>query len=426
MKKLLALCDSPTVFTGFGNVSRNLLSRWRKHFDAIDVWGINFSGWPHNFPYKIFPAGYQDWTTARKLQQFLNLLGTAESGYTHLWILQDCNQLSGGNVPEFLRKVADFRGIEVTFYYPVDATLEKEWLSCVEVCDHAVTYSNYGLSETARVAPHILPHILPHGVDTTVYRPLDNRMQLRHEGPAILKKLGGWVRDDDFLILNVNRNERRKAPHHSLQILQQLLKIGVKAKLVMHCPNEALGEGTFLETVGRQLGLPHGEHWMHNEAAFVNYHGLFDESHLNELYNCADLVLNTAGGEGWGLALSEGVSAGCRVAAPDHTGCGEMIRRIKALGNSNTAFALPVSQQCQVNAMDNSRVRYPVDVFGAAKMIAGIADISKTEPRATMNAAVKHWLNWDRIADEFIQIMLHTPSERLRLPDSQVKQASQA
>ncbi len=387
------------MFTGFGNVSRNLLSRWLPHVQSIDVWGINYSGWPHDLPYKIYPAGYQDWTTARKLTTFFNLLGSKEAGFTHLWILQDCNQLSGGNVPEYLRKFADNRGFQVTFYYPVDAPLEPKWLDCVAVCEHAVTYTEYGRAETQKADPKIKPHIIPHGVDTAVYHPLPDRMALRGN------RLKDWVKPEEFLILNVNRNERRKSPQHSLQILKLLRDRGVPAKLIMHCPNEAVLEGTFLDIIGRQLGLPYGEHWMHNDSSFINWHGTYTEPQMNELYNCADLVLNTGGGEGWGLALSEGLSAGCRVAAPDHTACGEIIRKVNSLGQTGQMFALPVSPQCQVNAMDNSRVRYPVDVVGAANLIAGLA--GEKAPRFELNDAVKDWLNWDRIAGEFRKIMFN-------------------
>lgn len=389
------------MYTGFANVVRNLTARWVNHFESIDIWGINFAGWPHDYPYRIFPAGYGDWTTAAKLTQFLNLLGNRESKYTHLWILQDCNQLSGGNVPEYLRKICDAAKVKITFYYPVDAPLEKEWLDCVAIADNAVTYTEYGYDETRKANPNVHPSILPHGVDTAVYHPLPNREELRRTQPL----LEGWLEEDDFLIVNVNRNERRKSPQHSLQILRRLLDQGVKAKLVMHCPKLAVGEGTFLDVVGRQLGLPCGEHWKHNDSAFINWHGTYTEAQINELYNCADLVLNTAGGEGWGLSLSEGLAAGCRVAAPNHTSCGEIIRKVNDLGHTGRMFALPVSPQCQVNMCDNSRVRYPVDVVGAADMIAAISTFHRGS--VPLNDAVKEWLSWDRIADEFIKIMLH-------------------
>jgi hypothetical protein len=51
--------DSPTVDTGFGIVSKNLLSRLHKMGYEISVLGINHFGEPYNneiFPYPIYPV----------------------------------------------------------------------------------------------------------------------------------------------------------------------------------------------------------------------------------------------------------------------------------------------------------------------------------------------------------------------------------
>ena len=58
--KVLALCDSHTVATGFAQVSRNILNGLAKtgKYD-IDILGINFQGQYYDrdkFLYKIFPA----------------------------------------------------------------------------------------------------------------------------------------------------------------------------------------------------------------------------------------------------------------------------------------------------------------------------------------------------------------------------------
>ena len=55
--KILAYCDSCTVDTGFGTVSRNILAQLyiTGKYD-IDIFGINFHGEPYNLPYRIWPA----------------------------------------------------------------------------------------------------------------------------------------------------------------------------------------------------------------------------------------------------------------------------------------------------------------------------------------------------------------------------------
>ena len=40
---------------------------------------------------------------------------------------------------------------------------------------------------------------------------------------------------------------------------------------------------------------------------------------LNNIYNCADLIVSTSVGEGWGLATTEAFAAGTPVVVPDNT-----------------------------------------------------------------------------------------------------------
>lgn len=404
--KLLVVADAPTVSTGFAQVTRNLCSRWRPYFkEPIDIWGVNFSGFPHDLPYRIYPAGYQDWNSTDKLSQLLNRILAGD--YTHIFILCDAHMLSLGNFPQVLRQICDQKKIHLTHYFPVDAPLEKKWLELASQADCAVTYTEFGRQECNRVRPGFKPDVLGHGVDRSVYFPREDRMSIRQH---LLK---GWVKDDEYLIVNVNRNERRKAPHHSLQIIKRLRHVhhipGVK--LLLHMPNLNEIEGTELEAVANQLGLTYEKHWKHSDDMFHHGNSRLPEDGLNELYNAADMVLSTSLGEGWGLSLIEGSAAGCRIACPDHTSCGEIARCFDSLGQTGQFTLLPVSEQCIVNPLDSSRVRYPVDVVAAAQKIA---DVIKSGPpsgpntqggRFVLNDATREWLAWDRIATEFLRLM---------------------
>ena len=389
--------------TGFAAVARNLIKRWDPHFDVIDIWGINYNGWPVEPPWntrRIYPAGFQGWNSGEKLSMFLNLLSAAD--YTHLWILMDTHQLASGNFPKIFNQVTTQKKIHTTFYYPVDAMLDKKWMECVAQCDVAVTYTEFGRKETVRVRPGMNPHVIGHGVDTEVFHPREDRMTLRE------KKLGGWVQSEDFLMVDVNRNERRKAPQHALQILAELRKRRVRAKLIMHCPNVNPIEGTSLEAIGEQLGLPVGEHWCHNDDFFVHLNPQMTEDGLNELYNEADLVLSTSTGEGWGFSLTDGLAAGCAVVAPEHTSCLEIADTVLRLDLTAPFRTLPLSSNCVVNALDSSRVRWPVDVLQSASVIQGLYEHWKDGElqRYVMSDAMKDWLSWDRLAQAFLELML--------------------
>jgi hypothetical protein len=56
--RVLAYCDAPTCATGFGTVSRIILSGlYATGRYEIDILGINYWGDPHNFPFRIWPTG---------------------------------------------------------------------------------------------------------------------------------------------------------------------------------------------------------------------------------------------------------------------------------------------------------------------------------------------------------------------------------
>jgi glycosyltransferase involved in cell wall biosynthesis len=408
--KLLVVGDSPTVSTGFANVVRNLCKRWHESnvFDGgIDIWGINYNGWPHKFPYGIYPAGYADWVGDEKMVQLLNLIVAGD--YTHLFIIMDCHALCHGKIPEMFRKVCDMKKVNLTFYYPVDSPLRKEWLQFAAIADNAITYTEYGRRETHRANPTLNPHIIPHGVDTGVYYPREDRDSIRAR--AFPK---GWLSDDDFLMVNVNRNEKRKAPHHSLQILKALKDAHVhNVKLLMHMPVWAsMNEGVNLEAIGESLGLDYGVYWKHSNELFNNGNAAMTEEGLNELYNAADLVLSTSTGEGWGLSVTEGSAAGCRIAVPWHTSLSCIADQFQKLGQIGQIRLLPTAREMVCNPMDFSRLRPQVDIDKSVEVIKDIIADKNPSPQCAMgtrfilNDAVKEWLSWERIATEFLDIMV--------------------
>jgi glycosyltransferase involved in cell wall biosynthesis len=189
--KLLAVCDSPILETGFARVAQNLLSRWARHFEAVDVWAIGYSGHPPRSggktmwvepPFRLFPAFIKGpWYTAENLQNLANFI--LEGDYTHIWILQDHFGLAGFKFPAALRECSQKIGAKVFYYCPVDGEMETEWGSIVEACDVTVAYTDYGRQEIVKQIGELNPigvmdrfgptvRVLPHGVDAGIYRPL--------------------------------------------------------------------------------------------------------------------------------------------------------------------------------------------------------------------------------------------------------------
>jgi glycosyltransferase involved in cell wall biosynthesis len=152
---------------------------------------------------------------------------------------------------------------------------------------------------------------------------------------------------------------------------------------------------------------------MHNGPLFEGGVGILPEHVINDIYNCADLTLSTALGEGWGFSITEAAAAGCPVACPDHTSCAEIANEFAARGMMGLIFKLPVSRNAVVHVNDNSRVRWPLDVLESAKAIDAHARFAMERERRTgrrmigispFNDNVRDWLSWDRIAGEWLKL----------------------
>ncbi len=76
---------------------------------------------------------------------------------------------------------------------------------------------------------------------------------------------------------------------------------------------------------------------------------------LNLGYNAADLVITTARGEGWGLTVTEAMTAGVPVLAPDHTSFSEILA-------DGRGSLVPPETARQVMIADNDQLRPVADV----------------------------------------------------------------
>lgn len=433
--KLLILADTPTCSSGFGRVCRALASRWTE-FESIDIWGVNYSGWPfwhegallsHDFktPPDIYPAGYGDWSTGAKLQAFLQRLQAGK--HTHLWMMQDTFGLCMHSLPAAIKELTG-RGLKSFLYFPVDAPMKPEWSAMVDAVGTAVAYTEYGRQEALKSleAAGLQPReilIMAHGSDFKEFKPLKENVEGLTEPQRIAVKrirlrkdwFGDWLKPNDFVMVNVNKNQPRKGVVNSLEILKKLKAMNLprRVRLIMHMENIDVHDGNHqLEWMGQQLGLVHGGDWCHTDGTgekrtFVNGHPLIKDVGLNELYNLSNLYLTTTLGEGWGLPITEALAAGCPVAAPAHTSCQEILDAIMRMGaQTPPCIVLPLSES-GVLSTDDTRIRWPVDTTEAAIRIKEFIEMTggvDGDQRVVLNDELKEWLSWDRIAAEWMKL----------------------
>lgn len=423
-KNLLALTHSPTIETGIGRVTQNLFSRFKPHFESIDIFAINYNGMPHAMQkeYTLYPPPRGDeWASRDGLGAFCDRIRVAFEngrGYSHVWMCEEPRSLSQWNFPQTINRAGSHFGFVTAGYFPVCSQMDDKWLDIIRAVDCPVAYTNYGLTEMLRGKRELLfkgrskPAIIPHGVNPEIYHPVKPEARI-----AMRSRL--QLAEKDFVLLNVNQNQRRKGLVNSFQILALLRSMNVPAVLIMHMPDGNEIEGTSISAMADQLGvLP--AWWRSSDDLFLNGHARMAETSLNLVYNCADLVLSTTYGEGFGLSLIEGVAAGCCAAMPDHTACAEIADAINA-SQPGRVLKLPVSDIAIVNMRDDSRVRYPVDVKASAFAIADLYGKEKWRIREPLSPAIRNWLDWDRIAKQWLKFM---DIEKPAVPESYTIESS--
>ena len=143
--------------------------------------------------------------------------------------------------------------------------------------------------------------VLPHGVD------FDRFLDVPQEEAK--KKLG--FEPDDFVVVNMNRNSMRKCWTITISAFLEFLKrqnMNPKIKLFCGCQSLGKKEGCDIQLTSTneciRLGLDPDV--VLNKHIFLNPRPLhLSDEEVNNIYNAADIGLNTGRGEGFGLTTTE-------------------------------------------------------------------------------------------------------------------------
>ena len=345
--KVLAYCDSPTCATGFGTVSRNIFEGlYRTGRYQVDVLGINYWGDPHGFPYRIWPTGTNAEKDPYGRKKICGMIPQME--YDILFFLQDTFILDF--LPELIPYLKNngkkFKSI---CYFPIDGVPKEQWIKNVSVVDYPVAYSEFGkkmAKEMYSECPEL--DVIPHGVNTADYHPLP-----REQVEEFRARYFG-AHADKFIFMNLNRNQQRKDIPRTIQAFVEFRKQVPESILYLHMAQ--VDQGWNLPEVCKAYGLDTA-----SDVIFPQNFGPnqgYPRQIVNMLYNCADAVVSTTLGEGWGLSWSEAMATKTPVIMPRNTALEEAIAEDKGyLVNSGTNPSL-----FTVLPHDNEVVRPLVDV----------------------------------------------------------------
>ena len=168
-------------------------------------------------------------------------------------------------------------------------------------------------------------HYVPHGIDENVFFPVVNDFEFEVFKEKILGE-----EEHDFVVLWNSRNIRRKNPSDIIlawrTFLDQLPVEKAKKCMLIMKTVPVFEHGTDLPAVIESLCDPD----IH-KVKIIN--DRFDQKHLNYLYNCSDAHMFMTDNEGWGLGLTESLTAGRMIIAPVQGGMQDQMRFEDEKGN---------------------------------------------------------------------------------------------
>jgi glycosyltransferase involved in cell wall biosynthesis len=214
-------------------------------------------------------------------------------------------------------------GARVAAYCPLDWAQVPPQLAAVDLLvlytRSAVTTAEDAFATAGVPAPPIA--VIPHGVDRALFAPLvpgdfaasrlEARRRLFPDRPELERA---------FIVLNGNRNQRRKRVDLTMRGFALLARDRPDAWLYLHMG--MLDLGWDVPSLASELEIA--------DRLLVTTEGAsrprVPDGDLNLIYNACDVGLNTAAAEGWGLVSFEHAATGAAQVVPGRGACAELWR----------------------------------------------------------------------------------------------------
>ena len=392
--KILAYCDSPTVATGFGTVSRNVLAQLHASGKyEVDIFGINYHGEPHTLPYRIWPAADHQTGDPYGRRKFCYF--ALEHDFDILWILQDTFIVDF--VPELIKHLKNNRvkSFRTVMYFPVDSILREEWCANIAQVDKLVAYTEFGKTALLKYTKDLKSDVavIHHGVDMSLFKPLD-AMEIKKFRESYFS-----IGKDRFIFMNINRNQQRKDIPRTIQAFKEFKKMVPESMLYLHMC--AIDQGWNIPKLLTEMGVQLGRDVVLPDKMEPNQGFPLDV--INYLYNSCDCVISTTLGEGFGISWLEAMACKTPTIMPNNTAMAELISKdcgfLAESGNNSSLWtALP---------NDNDIPRPLVDVDDLVSKMCYVYDNYQEAKVKADNAYnwVKSDMQWSgKIANQWLAV----------------------
>jgi glycosyltransferase involved in cell wall biosynthesis len=290
----------------------------------------------------------------------------------------------------YRRESADARAF---FYCPVEfADMPPGNFKHLADVDVLVLYTAFGLHlvEAAFTALGLAPpadrYVLPHGIDSDIFRPLykDDLARSRRLARARLFPERADLQDA-LIVLNANRNIRRKRVDLTLEAFAGFARDKLDAYLYLHMGMRDFGYDIL--QMAEALGVRERLLLTTTEAAKP----AVSDERMNLIYNACDVGLNTSMGEGWGLTAFEHAATGGAQLVPDHSACAELW--------SEQGLVIPLDQ-----SQNESPVVSVAEIINTLNQLYHDRRQLQTLSERAFNYATSEHFSWREIARQWLAL----------------------
>jgi len=249
--------------------------------------------------------------------------------------------------------------------------------------------------------------VIPHGFDAALFHPVDRREA----------RVACGLPPEAFVVLNANRNERRKRVDLTLEGFARFA--GDQRDVLLYLHMEESREGQRIRDLAYRFGIA-------GRVILDDRH--LDDRELNLLYNACDVGLNTASSEGWGMVSFEHAATGAAQIVSGSWVTGEIWR--------DHAELLDAAESQAPRTGITREVIVSVDsVADSLERLDGDADHRREMARRGASFARREKFQWTSIAarwDELLRRNLEvgavtrfrSPTSRTRRPAARARSAT--
>jgi glycosyltransferase involved in cell wall biosynthesis len=313
--KILIIGDAVAP-TGFARVIRSIFQPLHDRYELHQL-ATRFDGGPHNYPWKLYPAGQSG--NHYGYDQVATLVDQIQPAM--VFLLYDI--VFQVQYLEHLRKAA-FKP-RIVFYSPVESgPIAPEIMQRLGGVSRYVLFTEYGRREIEKALRTVRDNdpafqfpeleVIPHGVATEKFFPLPDKAEARRR-----MRLDNAEHRDAFIVLNANRNMPRKRIDLTIHGFALFAKDKPpNVKLYLHMATEDTGWNVLI------LAKRHGIFDRLIMTQADNSRPTFSDEELNFLYNACDVGINTTTGEGWGMPSFEHAATRAAQIVPRHTSLADL------------------------------------------------------------------------------------------------------